>query len=240
MSALLRVSGLKVAYGGIQAVRGLDMEIAAGERVCLIGANGAGKSTTLKAIAGLLPESAGSVQFNGAPITRRAAHEIARLGLNLVPEGRGVFARMSVEENLLMGAYTRKDAPGVRFDLERVYEGFPRLAERRAQQSGLLSGGEQQMLALGRAMMAKPKLLMLDEPSMGLAPIMVETIFGFIRDIADSGVALLLVEQNAHWALKSCERGYVMEEGELTLSGNTAELSNNPAVRSAYLGEAAD
>ena len=237
MSALLSVAGLKVAYGGIHAVRGINFDIAPGERVCLIGANGAGKTTTLKAIAGLLPESAGSVHFDGQPVTRRAPHEIARLGLNLVPEGRGVFPRMSVAENLLMGAYTRNDAPAVRLDLERIYELFPRLAERRAQKAGLLSGGEQQMLALGRAMMSRPRLLMLDEPSMGLAPIMVETIFGFIRDIADSGVALLLVEQNAHWALKTCERGYVMDQGELTLSGNTNDLASDPAVRAAYLGE---
>jgi branched-chain amino acid transport system ATP-binding protein len=237
MTALLSVSGLKVAYGGIHAVRGINLEIAAGERVCLIGANGAGKTTALKAISGLLPESAGRVQFDGQPITRLPAHDISRLGLNLVPEGRGVFPRMSVAENLLMGAYTRRDKSGIRADMDRTYQLLPRLAERRAQLAGLLSGGEQQMLALGRAMMARPKLLMLDEPSMGLAPIMVETVFGLIREIADSGVALLLVEQNAHWALQTCERGYVMEQGILTLTDSTANLAFNPAVRAAYLGE---
>ena len=237
MTTLLSVCGLKVAYGGIHAVRGIDLKIAAGESVCLIGANGAGKTTTLKAISGLLPESAGSVHFDGKPITRLPAHDISRLGLNLVPEGRGVFPRMNVAENLLMGAYTRRDKAAIRTDMERVYKLLPRLAERRTQLAGLLSGGEQQMLALGRAMMSRPKLLMLDEPSMGLAPIMVETVFGLIREIADSGVALLLVEQNAHWALQTCERGYVMEHGTLTLAGKTKELSDNPAVRAAYLGE---
>lgn len=237
MTALLSISGLKVAYGGIHAVRGISLEIAAGERVCLIGANGAGKTTTLKAISGLLPESAGHVHFDGKPITRLPAHEISRQGLNLVPEGRGVFPRMSVAENLLMGAYIRSDKAVIRTDLDRVYALLPRLAERRLQKAGLLSGGEQQMLALGRAMMSRPKLLMLDEPSMGLAPIMVETVFGLIREITDSGVALLLVEQNAYWALQTCERGYVMEQGTLTLAGKTGELANNPAVRNAYLGE---
>jgi branched-chain amino acid transport system ATP-binding protein len=239
MTGLLSVSGLKVAYGGIHAVRGIDLEIAEGEKVCLIGANGAGKTTTLKAISGLLPESAGNVQFDGKPITRLSAHVISRLGLNLVPEGRGVFPRMNVAENLLMGAYTRRDKAGIRTDMERVYGLLPRLAERRTQKAGLLSGGEQQMLALGRAMMARPRLLMLDEPSMGLAPIMVETVFGLIREIADAGVALLLVEQNAHWALQTCERGYVMEQGVLTLAGNTRDLADNPAVRAAYLGDEA-
>ena len=235
--SLLKASGLKIAYGGIHAVKGIDFEIAEGEKVCLIGANGAGKTTTLKALAGLLPESAGSIHFAGKSITRTPAHEISRLGLNLVPEGRGVFPRMMVAENLLMGAYARKDKAAISKDLDKVYALLPRLAERRQQKAGLLSGGEQQMLALGRAMLARPRLLMLDEPSMGLAPIMVETVFGLINEIAASGVALLLVEQNAHWALKTCERGYVMEQGLLTLSDATSALANNPAVKSAYLGE---
>jgi len=235
--SLLQVSGLKVAYGGIQAVKGIDLEIAEGEKVALIGANGAGKTTTLKALAGLLPESAGGIRFAGKSIARMPAYEISRQGLNLVPEGRGVFPRMNVAENLLMGAYARKDRAAVRADLDKVYTLLPRLAERRDQKAGLLSGGEQQMLALGRAMLSRPRLLMLDEPSMGLAPIMVETVFGLIGEIAASGVALLLVEQNAHWALKTCARGYVMEQGLLTLSDTAPALANNPAVKSAYLGE---
>ncbi len=235
--SLLQVSGLRVAYGGIQAVKGIDLEIAEGEKVALIGANGAGKTTTLKALAGLLPESAGGIRFAGKSIARMQAHEISRLGLNLVPEGRGIFPRMSVAENLLMGAYTRKNRAEVRADIDKVCGLLPRLAERRGQKAGLLSGGEQQMLALGRAMLSRPRLLMLDEPSMGLAPIMVEIVFGLIGEIAAAGVALLLVEQNAHWALKTCERGYVMEQGLLTLNDTAAALANNPAVKSAYLGE---
>ena len=237
MSTLLNVSQLSVAYGGIQAVRELSLTVAPGEMVCLIGANGAGKTTTLKAISGLLMPHSGSVQFDGQALTGLPAHEIARRGLALVPEGRGVFPRMSVVENLMMGAYTRNDRAAIARDLDQVYALLPRLTERRAQMAGLLSGGEQQMLALGRAMMARPRLLLLDEPSMGLAPLMVQAVFDIIRQIAAGGVAVLLIEQNAHLALKTCARGYVLETGTITLSGNAAELAANPAVRHAYLGE---
>ena len=237
MSALLAVHQLSVAYGGIQAVRGLSLEVAPGEMVCLIGANGAGKTTTLKALSGLLAPHGGSVHFDGQSITRLPAHEIARRGLALVPEGRGVFPRMSVAENLLMGAYARNDRAAIARDLDQVYALLPRLTERRAQLAGLLSGGEQQMLALGLAMLARPRLLLLDEPSMGLAPLMVQAVFDIIRKIAADGVAVLLIEQNAHLALKTCARGYVLENGVVTLSGVAAELAANPAVRQAYLGE---
>jgi branched-chain amino acid transport system ATP-binding protein len=236
-AALLAISGLNVSYGGIHAVRDLNIEIGEGEMVCLIGANGAGKTTTLKAISGLLLPANGEIEFAGQAITRRAAHEIARAGLALVPEGRGIFPRMSVLENLLMGAYCRNDAAGMRDDIERIYTLLPKLAERRQQIAGLLSGGEQQMLALGRAMMARPRLLLLDEPSMGLAPLMVHAVFEIIRQIAASGVAIFLVEQNAHLALKTCARGYVMETGGITLADTAAALAANPAVRQAYLGE---
>ncbi len=237
MSALLSVSQLSVAYGGIQAVRNLSLDVAPGEMVCLIGANGAGKTTTLKALSGLIVPRSGAVQLDGQPLAGLPAHAIARRGMALVPEGRGVFPRMSVAENLMMGAYTRSDRVAIAGDLDRVYGLLPRLTERRAQMAGLLSGGEQQMLALGRAMMARPRLLLLDEPSMGLAPLMVQAVFDIIRQIAASGVAVLLVEQNAHLALKTCARGYVLETGEITLSGPAAELAANPAVRHAYLGE---
>jgi branched-chain amino acid transport system ATP-binding protein len=237
MSALLAISQLSVAYGGIQAVRDLSLEVGPGEMVCLIGANGAGKTTTLKAISGLITSHSGSVHFDGQLLTGLAAHEVARRGLTLVPEGRGVFARMSVVENLMMGAYIRNDRAAIAHDLEQVYALLPRLTERHAQMAGLLSGGEQQMLALGRAMMARPRLLLLDEPSMGLAPLMVQAVFDIIRQIAASGVAVLLIEQNAHLALKTCARGYVLETGAITLSGNATELAANPAVRHAYLGE---
>jgi len=237
MSALLSVNQLSVAYGGIQAVRELSLEVAPGEMVCLIGANGAGKTTTLKAISGLLAPQAGSVHFDGQSLTRLPAHEVARRGLALVPEGRGVFPRMSVAENLMMGAYVRNDRASIARDLDQVYALLPRLTERRAQLAGLLSGGEQQMLALGRAMMARPRLLLLDEPSMGLAPLMVRAVFDIIRRIAAGGVAVLLIEQNAHLALKTCARGYVLENGAITLSGRAGELVANPAVRHAYLGE---
>ncbi|MHB0972784.1 MAG: ABC transporter ATP-binding protein [Thiobacillus sp.] len=236
MSALLAVHQLSVAYGGIQAVRELSLEVKPGEMVCLIGANGAGKTTTLKAISGLLPPHAGSVHFDGHSITRLPAHEIARRGLSLVPEGRGVFPRMSVAENLMMGAYARNDRAAIARDLDEVHALLPRLTERRAQMAGLLSGGEQQMLALGRAMMARPRLLLLDEPSMGLAPLMVQAVFDIIRRIAARGVAVLLIEQNAHLALKTCARGYVLENGVIALSGNAADLAADPAVRQAYLG----
>ena len=237
MSMLLSVSRLSVAYGGIHAVRELSLEVAPGEMVCLIGANGAGKTTTLKALSGLIAPHAGSVHFDGQSITRLPAHEVARRGLALVPEGRGVFPRMSVFENLMMGAYARNDRAAIASDLDQVYALLPRLTERRAQLAGLLSGGEQQMLALGRAMMARPRLLLLDEPSMGLAPLMVQAVFDIIRRIAADGVAVLLIEQNAHLALKTCARGYVLENGVVTVSGAAAELAANPAVRQAYLGE---
>jgi len=237
MSMLLTVKQLSVAYGGIQAVRDLSLEVAPGEMVCLIGANGAGKTTTLKAISGLIAPQSGSVHLDGQPLNGLPAHAIARHGMALVPEGRGVFPRMSVAENLLMGAYTRTDRAAIARDLDQVYALLPRLTERRAQLAGLLSGGEQQMLALGRAMMARPRLLLLDEPSMGLAPLMVRAVFNIIHQIAAGGVAVLLIEQNAHLALKTCARGYVLETGAITLSGDAAELAANPAVRHAYLGE---
>ncbi|WRS40747.1 ABC transporter ATP-binding protein [Thiobacillus sedimenti] len=234
---MLEVGRLSVAYGGIHAVRELSLEVASGELVCLIGANGAGKTTTLKAISGLIAPQGGSVHFDGRSITRLPAHEVARRGLSLVPEGRGVFPRMSVAENLLMGAYARNDRAAIARDLDEVYALLPRLTERRTQMAGLLSGGEQQMLALGRAMMARPRLLLLDEPSMGLAPLMVQAVFDIIRRIAASGVAVLLIEQNAHLALKTCARGYVLENGVITLSGAASDLAADPAVRQAYLGE---
>ena len=236
MRALLAIRNLSVAYGGIQAVREISLEIGEGEMVCLIGTNGAGKTTTLKAISGLIAPNGGVIHFGGRAITRHAAHDIARLGLTLVPEGRGIFPRMSVAENLLMGAYNRRDQAGVQHDLEQVYRLLPRLAERHGQVAGLLSGGEQQMLALARAIMARPRLLLLDEPSMGLAPLMVQAVFDIIRQIAASGVSVFLVEQNANLALKTCARGYVLENGAITLSGSAAALSTNPAVRIAYLG----
>ncbi|MGH8642461.1 MAG: ABC transporter ATP-binding protein, partial [Burkholderiales bacterium] len=208
---MLEVRGLEVAYGGIRAVKGIDLEVAEGELVTLIGANGAGKTTTLKALAGLIRPAAGRIHYNGRDITARPAFELVRQGLALVPEGRGVFGRLTVEENLEMGAYSRRDRPRIAADLDRVYGLLPRLAERRRQHGGTLSGGEQQMLAIGRALMSRPRMLLLDEPSMGLAPQMVQRIFETIRTIAAEGVTLLLVEQNAKLALETCHRGYVME-----------------------------
>ncbi|MFA5081894.1 MAG: ABC transporter ATP-binding protein [Hydrogenophilaceae bacterium] len=234
--SLLEAKGLKVHYGGIQAVRGVDFEVGEGELVCLIGANGAGKSSILKGLMGLVQHD-GEVRFAGERLSGRPTHAIARLGLALVPEGRGIFGRLTVAENLDMGAYSRRDAPNVRSDLERVYRLFPRLAERRAQLAGTLSGGEQQMLAIGRAMMARPRLLLLDEPSMGLAPLMVQKIYQTIANIAREGVTILLVEQNAHLALQVSRRGYVMESGAMVLSGPSDRLANDPGVKAAYLGE---
>ena len=234
---MLEVRGLKVAYGGIQAVKGIDLSVAQGELVTLIGANGAGKSTTLKALAGLLRPAAGSIHYNGADITARPAFELVRRGLALLPEGRGVFGRLTVEENLAMGAYSRRDPAGIAADRDRVFGLLPRLAERRRQPGGTLSGGEQQMLALGRALMSRPRMLLLDEPSMGLAPLIVQTIFETIRAIAAEGVTLLLVEQNAKLALETCHRGYVMESGLIALADETSRLLVNPQVRQAYLGE---
>ena len=234
--SLLEVQGLKIHYGGIQAVRGIDLKVEEGELVCLIGANGAGKSSTLKGIVGLLPHS-GQVHYAGASLKGRPTHAIAAAGLALVPEGRGIFARLTVAENLAMGAYLRRDAAAVRGDGERIYETFPRLAERRGQLAGLLSGGEQQMLAIGRALMGRPRLLLLDEPSMGLAPLMVQKIYETIQAVAREGMTILLVEQNAHLALQVSSRGYVMESGAITLAGPSAELAADPQVRAAYLGE---
>ena len=234
---LLELKQFAVSYGGIKAVKGVDLHVARGELVCLIGANGAGKSTLLKALCGLLPAAHGSVLYDGHAITHQPAHVIARRGLALVPEGRGIFGRMSVAENLDMGAYMRSDRAGIKSDLERVFALFPRLAERRMQKAGTLSGGEQQMLAMGRALMSRPRLLLLDEPSMGLAPLMVEKIFETIRTIAQDGVTILLVEQNAKRALEISQRGYVMESGMLTLTDAAEKLLVNPQVRHAYLGE---
>jgi len=235
---LLEIRSLQVRYGGIRAVKGIDLEVAAGELVCLIGANGAGKSSTLRAISGLMPTAPGSIRFDGRDLAGIPAFARARAGLVMVPEGRGVFAQLSVEENLAMGAYARADA-GVASDRARVFEVFPRLAERRRQTAGTLSGGEQQMLAIGRALMSRPKLLALDEPSMGLAPIAAQKILQVIRDINRSGVTVLLVEQNARNALALAHRAYVMESGEITLSGEARALLADPRVREAYLGEAA-
>ena len=235
---LLELCGLEVGYGGIKAVKGIDLRVAQGEMVCLIGANGAGKTSTLKAIAGLLPVSADLIRYDGESIGGARAFELVRRGLALVPEGRGVFGQLTVEENLAMGAYVRNDAAAVRQDLERVSSLFPRLAERRYQSAGTLSGGEQQMLAIGRALMSRPKLLLLDEPSMGLAPLMVQKIFETIQAVAKEGVTILLVEQNARLALEVSNRGYVMETGLITLTGAARDLLVDPKIRTAYLGEA--
>ncbi|HUI99023.1 MAG TPA: ABC transporter ATP-binding protein [Usitatibacter sp.] len=234
---LLSLERLEVAYGGIRAVKGIDLAVEGGETVCLIGANGAGKTTTLRAITGLVRAAAGVVRYAGEDIGRLRVHEIARRGLAMVPEGRGVFPQLTIEENLAMGAYARKDRAAVRADLDHAFELFPRLAERRRQTAGTLSGGEQQMLAIARALMSRPRLLLLDEPSMGLAPLMVEKIFEVIRTIAAQGVTLLLVEQNARLALESSHRGYVLDGGLVTLSGPARSLLDDPRVREAYLGE---
>jgi branched-chain amino acid transport system ATP-binding protein len=239
---LLEVRGLEVSYGGIRAVKGIDLEVREGELVCLIGANGAGKSTTLRTICGLLAPRAGSVRYAGENALALAPHELPRRGLVMVPEGRGIFAQLTVAENLAMGAFARTETKmrdGVPADLERQYESFPRLKERRHQVAGTLSGGEQQMLAIARALMARPKLLLLDEPSMGLAPMLVAKIFEIVREIAARGVTILLVEQNARLALEVAARGYVMESGAITLAGEAARLRADPKVREAYLGEIA-
>lgn len=233
---LLKVTGLKVAYGGIQAVKGASFEVRQGELVSLIGANGAGKTTTLKAVTGLQPMAAGQIEFMGKPIKGQGAWDLARQGLVMVPEGRGTFTRMSITENLLMGAYIRKDKE-IEADIDKVFSTFPRLKERATQLAGTMSGGEQQMLAMGRALMARPKLLLLDEPSMGLSPIMVDKIFEVVDTIHKQGVTILLVEQNASRALSLANRGYVMESGEVTMDGPASQLLNDPKVRAAYLGE---
>jgi len=234
---VLEVTGLHVAYGGIQAVRSITFHVREGETVALIGANGAGKTSTLKAIARVLDAVGGDVHFCGEKISRIAPHQVIRKGIALVPEGRGVFPRLSVRENLQMGAFVRHDAVDVEKDLKMVFEYFPRLRERESQLAGTLSGGEQQMLAIGRALMGRPKMLLLDEPSMGLAPIMVQKIFEVIRAVAASGMTTLLVEQNARLALQSSQRGYVLESGAISLSGDSAELLDDPKVRACYLGE---
>ena len=235
--ALLSIKGLRVAYGGIMAVKGIDFEVRSGELVSLIGANGAGKTTTLKAITGMQPISDGDIVFDGRSVRGRPAHELVRMGLAMVPEGRGVFTRMTIDENLLMGAYTRGDKQGVQDDIERVFSIFPRLKERRSQLAGTMSGGEQQMLAMGRAMMCRPRMLLLDEPSMGLSPIMVDKIFEVVADIARQGVTILLVEQNAKRALELAQRGYVLDSGTMTMGGEASKLLDDPRVRAAYLGE---
>src|SRR3954469_16337690 len=231
---LLELKNLEVHYGGIRAVKGIDLAVAEGELVCLIGANGAGKSSTLKAISGLVPVHAGSVRYDAEEISRARVHELPRRGLVLVPEGRGIFPQLTVHENLLMGAYAHGGG-----DPDPQYASFPRLKERRGQVAGTLSGGEQQMLAIARALMSKPRLLLLDEPSMGLAPLMVAKIFEVVREIAARGVTILLVEQNARLALEAASRGYVMESGSIILSGAASDLLANQRVREAYLGESA-
>ena len=236
---LLALHKLEVAYGGIHAVKGIDLEVGDGELVCLIGANGAGKTTTLKGICGLLPVKAGKIHYAGSDVTGKPAFQLVRRGLAMVPEGRGVFGALTIEENLAMGAYIRNDRDGIKADIERVFHLFPRLKERRRQTAGTMSGGEQQMLAMGRAMMSRPKLLLLDEPSMGLAPLMVQKVFETIVTISGEGVTILLIEQNAKLALEVSSRGYVMESGEITLKGAATSLLHDPKVRAAYLGEAA-
>ncbi|MDQ1830717.1 ABC transporter ATP-binding protein [Massilia scottii] len=236
---ILRIQGLKVAYGGIKAVKGIDLEVNKGELVTLIGANGAGKTTTLKAITGTLPDCKveGVISYMGQSLKGSKSFELVQKKLAMVPEGRGVFTRMSIHENLLMGAYTRDDKAGIEADVEKWFSVFPRLKERAAQMAGTLSGGEQQMLAMARALMSHPNLLLLDEPSMGLAPIMVEKIFEVIRDVHKQGITVLLVEQNAKLALEAANRGYVMDSGAITMGGNAQDMLHDPRVKAAYLGE---
>ncbi len=234
---LLKVQGLKVSYGGIEAVKGVDFEVREGELVSLIGSNGAGKTTTMKAITGTLPLAGGDIEYLGQSIRGQGAWDLVKKGLAMVPEGRGVFTRMTITENLQMGAYIRSDSSGIAQDMEKVFATFPRLKERRDQLAGTLSGGEQQMLAMGRALMSRPRVLLLDEPSMGLSPIMVDKIFEVVREVYAQGVTVLLVEQNASRALQIADRGYVMESGLITLSGEARKMLDDPQVRAAYLGE---
>jgi branched-chain amino acid transport system ATP-binding protein len=234
---LLKVTGLKVAYGGIQAVKGISFEVRQGELVSLIGANGAGKTTTLKAITGIQPVAAGDIEFMGKPIKGQGAWDLVKQGLVMVPEGRGTFTRMTIVENLQMGAFVRSDKAAIDADIDKVFAIFPRLKERATQLAGTMSGGEQQMLAMGRGLMAQPKVLLLDEPSMGLSPIMVDKIFEVVNDIHQRGTTVLLVEQNASRALALADRGYVMDSGEVTMSGEAKGLLADPRVRAAYLGE---
>ena len=238
-NTLLKVSGLKVSYGGIKAVKGVDLEVREGELVTLIGANGAGKTTTMKAITGMLVAEAGDIVYDGRNIRGMGSWDLVKLGLAMVPEGRGVFTRMTITENLLMGAYVRTDKAEIQRDIERMFELFPRLKERRDQLAGTMSGGEQQMLAMARALMSRPKLLLLDEPSMGLSPIMVDKIFEVVRDVHAQGMTVLLVEQNARRALQVANRGYVMDSGEMLMTGEARAMLDDPKVRAAYLGEAA-
>ncbi len=236
-NTLLKVSGLKVAYGGIQAVKGVDFDVREGELVSLIGSNGAGKTTTMKAITGTLPFADGDIEYLGESIKGKGAWDLVKKGLVMVPEGRGVFARMTITENLLMGAYIRNDKAGIAADVEKMFTIFPRLRERKDQLAGTMSGGEQQMLAMGRALMSQPKVLLLDEPSMGLSPIMVDKIFEVVRDVYALGVTIVLVEQNASRALAIADRGYVMESGLISMTGAGQDLLSDPRVRAAYLGE---
>jgi len=234
---LLKVSGLQVAYGGIQAVKGVDFEVREGELVSLIGSNGAGKTTTMKAITGTLPIHAGDIQYLGKSIKGQGPWDLVRQGLAMVPEGRGVFTRMTIVENLQMGAYIRDDDAEIARDMDKMFGIFPRLQERRDQLAGTMSGGEQQMLAMARALMSRPKVLLMDEPSMGLSPLMVDKIFEVVRDVYAQGVTVLLVEQNASRALSIANRGYVMESGLITMTGDAKTMLNDPKVRAAYLGE---
>jgi len=236
-TTLLQVTGLQVAYGGIQAVKGVDFEVREGELVTLIGSNGAGKTTTMKAITGTLPLAGGDIVYMGKSIRGQGPWDLVKQGLAMVPEGRGVFTRMSIMENLYMGAYIRDDKQGIEDDVEKMFAIFPRLKERRTQLAGTMSGGEQQMLAMGRALMSRPKVLLLDEPSMGLSPLMVDKIFEVVQDVFAQGVTVLLVEQNASRALSIANRGYVMESGIITMSGDAKHMLNDPKVRAAYLGE---
>lgn len=236
-NTLLKVKGLKVGYGGIQAVKGVDFEVNEGELVSLIGSNGAGKTTTMKAVTGSLPFVDGDIEYLGKSIRGQGPWDLVKQGLAMVPEGRGVFTRMTIIENLQMGAYVRRDKAAIADDMEKVFTIFPRLRERKDQLAGTMSGGEQQMLAMGRALMSRPKVLLMDEPSMGLSPIMVDKIFEVVRDVYAQGVTVLLVEQNASRALAIANRGYVMESGLITMSGPGLELLSDPKVRAAYLGE---
>jgi branched-chain amino acid transport system ATP-binding protein len=234
--ALLEITDVHAYYGNIHALKGITLTVEEGEIVSLIGGNGAGKTTTLRTICGLLPPRAGSVTFNGEDLGQYAAHSLVTKGIAMVPEGRGVFAKLSVAENLEMGAYHRNDSQGIKDDMEQAYDLFPRLRERRKQVAGTMSGGEQQMVAMARAMMARPRLILLDEPSMGLAPVLVETIFSTIQEINRGGTTVLLVEQNAHMALQIASRGYVLQTGEIVLSNSADELQKDPTVQKAYLG----
>jgi branched-chain amino acid transport system ATP-binding protein len=235
-NTLLKISSLKVSYGGIKAVKGVSLEVREGELISLIGSNGAGKTTTMKAITGSLAFEGGDIEYLGKSIKGRGAWDLVKQGLAMVPEGRGVFTRMTITENLQMGAYIRRDKSGIANDIERMFGIFPRLKERKDQLAGTMSGGEQQMLAMARALMSQPKVLLLDEPSMGLSPIMVDKIFEVVRDVSGQGVTILLVEQNAQRALQIADRGYVMDSGEITMTGAGKDLLTDPKVREAYLG----